>query len=176
MTKLGFEPQISGFTHRRLNQLVQRYTYTNSETNFSPIHISTKISECNTSIHNSKWEQHNKWHIYQLRNKPLSHSYFNTRLSECNTSIHNSKWEQHNKWVFWLHLLYILTRSPNFIYNLWISIFKYRINIERKFVSKLGFKPHISSFTHWYSAIDQVYCLSPYSILNTSLFLLCVQF
>ena len=35
MSELGFEPQISGFTHRRLNQLVHRDTYTNSETNLS---------------------------------------------------------------------------------------------------------------------------------------------
>ena len=45
MSKLGFEPQISGFTHRRLNQLVHRDTYTNSETNLSLIHISIEDSQ-----------------------------------------------------------------------------------------------------------------------------------
>ena len=41
VNKLGFEPQISGFTHRRLNQLVHPDTYTNSETNLSlPLSLS----------------------------------------------------------------------------------------------------------------------------------------
>ena len=35
VSKLGFEPQISGFTHGCLNQLDHRDTYTNSETNLS---------------------------------------------------------------------------------------------------------------------------------------------
>ena len=45
MSKLGFEPQISGFTHWRLKQLVHRDTYTNSETNLSLIHISIQDSQ-----------------------------------------------------------------------------------------------------------------------------------
>ena len=45
MSKLGFEPQIPGFTHRRLNQLVHRDTYTNSGTNLSLIHITIQDSQ-----------------------------------------------------------------------------------------------------------------------------------
>ena len=70
-------------------------------------------------------------HIYQLRNKPLSRSYFSPTLSECNKSIHNSKWEQSNKWLFWLDLLYILARSHSSKYHLYwnfcILMFIYRV-------------------------------------------------
>ena len=30
------------------------------------------------------------------------------------------------------------------------------INIEKKFESKLGFEPQISSFTHWHSTIESL--------------------
>ena len=54
-------------------------------------------------------------HKSQLRNKPLSHSYFNPRVSEYNTILQYSNWEQPNKWVFCLYLLHTLTRSPTSI-------------------------------------------------------------
>ena len=46
MSKLGFEPQISGFTHRFLNQLNHRDTYTSSETNLSIFHIASGTNAC----------------------------------------------------------------------------------------------------------------------------------
>ena len=52
LSKLGFEPQVSGFMHWQLNQLVHRDTYTNSETNLSPSHsyFNPRLSECNTIL------------------------------------------------------------------------------------------------------------------------------
>ena len=50
VSKLGYEPYISDFTHRRLNQLVHRDTYTNSETNLSLFRISIQDSEYNTVL------------------------------------------------------------------------------------------------------------------------------
>ena len=110
MSKLGFETQISSFAHWRSTiEPLETHIPTQKQTSL-PFIFQPRLSECNTSIHNSKWEQSIKWvfwldllyiltrHIYQLRNQPLSHSYFKTRLPECNTSIHNSKWVQHNKW------------------------------------------------------------------------------
>ena len=48
VSKLGFELQIFGFTHRRLNQLVHRDSYTNSETNLSHLYFNPRLSESNT--------------------------------------------------------------------------------------------------------------------------------
>ena len=55
LSKLGFEPQISGFTQRRRNQLVHRDTYTNSETNLSLVHISIQESQNVILYYNSYW-------------------------------------------------------------------------------------------------------------------------
>ena len=71
VSKLGYEPQISGFTHRRLNQLglVYRDIYTNSETDLSLslslslslIHISIQDSQNVILYYNSYLRATHKW-------------------------------------------------------------------------------------------------------------------
>ena len=63
VSKLGFEPQISGFTHQHLNQLDHVDSYTNSETNLSlsVIHISIQDSQNVILYYNSYLRATHKW-------------------------------------------------------------------------------------------------------------------
>ena len=62
MSKQGFEPQIFGFTHGRLDQLVHRDTYTNSETNPSLFfHISIQDSKNVILYYNSCLRATHMW-------------------------------------------------------------------------------------------------------------------
>ena len=61
VSKLGFQPQISAFTHRRLNKLDYWDTYTDSETNLSLIHISIQDSQNVILYYNSYQRATHKW-------------------------------------------------------------------------------------------------------------------
>ena len=53
VSKLRFEPQISGFTHRLLNQLVHRVAYyipTQKQISLSYSYFNPRLSECNTIL------------------------------------------------------------------------------------------------------------------------------
>ena len=118
VSKLGFESQIPGFTHQRLNQLDHWDTYTNSETNLSIIHISIQDSQYLILYYNSYLRATNKWVFC------LELLYILIRLT-------SPKWRYYCK----------------FHISIYVHMIRLQI-VREKFVSKLGFEPQIPGFTH----------------------------
>ena len=88
VSKLGFEPQISSFTHRRLNQLDHRDTYTNSNTldnGLSPTNLCYKSNIIVTNISSFRYKVRKTG---DLRFKSqLRHKFFSQYSSSYSTTV-----------------------------------------------------------------------------------------